>query len=335
MVYSTTDSIAGRSYSVASVAVDPSQAQLEAVPGLVKTAVLAPDLQLPSSYRTQALKNVADTLHGRPDHRIRQGGRAGELALGRPVQLQPHRGAVEQPGEPAELPDQDEERLLRAVRLRDDRAGPPARLPGPVRGRLHGGHAAQERQLRGQEHRRARVDRGVLPDLRLDPLRAHARRPGHREPPELHDQRDGRGQLGATPPIIQATQGPGSSKAGNNSGLNHLHPQSGSGGPAGGCGGRPVRDAVDRDSTSRHRGARAGLRPDHAHHPARPADPGRPAGNPTPQAPGRHHRRSRHRRHRPGRPGPVPADDPHPRGQPAAPPGPPSASPSPPPPPPS
>ena len=29
MVYSTSDSIAGRSYSVASVAVDPSQAQLE------------------------------------------------------------------------------------------------------------------------------------------------------------------------------------------------------------------------------------------------------------------------------------------------------------------
>ena len=130
-------------------------------------------------------------LHGRPDQRIRQGGRAGELALGRAVQLQPHRGAVEQRGEPAELPDQDEERLLRAVRLRDDRADPPARHPGPVRGRLHGGHPAQERQLRGQEHRRARVDRGVLPDLRLDPLRAHAGRPGHREPAELHDRRDG------------------------------------------------------------------------------------------------------------------------------------------------
>ena len=61
MVYSTSDSIAGRSYSVVSVAVDPNQAQLESVPGLVKTAILTPDLQLPSSYRGAALKNVADS----------------------------------------------------------------------------------------------------------------------------------------------------------------------------------------------------------------------------------------------------------------------------------
>jgi hypothetical protein len=46
---------------VASVAVDPSQAQLDSVPGVVKTAALTPDLQLPESYRTAALKNVADT----------------------------------------------------------------------------------------------------------------------------------------------------------------------------------------------------------------------------------------------------------------------------------
>ena len=61
MVYSTGDSIAGRSYSVASVEVDPSQAELESVPALVKLPNLAPDLQLPSSYKTSALKNVADT----------------------------------------------------------------------------------------------------------------------------------------------------------------------------------------------------------------------------------------------------------------------------------
>jgi len=61
MVYSTTDSIAGRSYSVASVRVDPSQAQLQSVPGLVKTAILAPDLQLPPSYLTPALTSLADT----------------------------------------------------------------------------------------------------------------------------------------------------------------------------------------------------------------------------------------------------------------------------------
>jgi transglutaminase-like putative cysteine protease len=59
MVYSRSDSIAGQSYSVASVVVDPSQAQLQAVPGVVHTAVLAPDLALPPAYRTSALRKLA------------------------------------------------------------------------------------------------------------------------------------------------------------------------------------------------------------------------------------------------------------------------------------
>jgi transglutaminase-like putative cysteine protease len=59
MVYSTSDSIAGQSYSVASVVVDPSQVQLETVPGVVRTAALAPDLALPPAYRTSALKKLA------------------------------------------------------------------------------------------------------------------------------------------------------------------------------------------------------------------------------------------------------------------------------------
>jgi len=60
MVYSPSDSIAGQSYSVASVVVDPSQAQLQTVPGLVRTASLTADLQLPAAYRTSALKRLAD-----------------------------------------------------------------------------------------------------------------------------------------------------------------------------------------------------------------------------------------------------------------------------------
>jgi len=59
MVYSTSDSIASQSYSVASAVVDPSQAQLHTVPGLVRTAALNPDLQLPPAYRTSALKKLA------------------------------------------------------------------------------------------------------------------------------------------------------------------------------------------------------------------------------------------------------------------------------------
>jgi transglutaminase-like putative cysteine protease len=59
MVYSTSDSIADHTYSVTSVVVDPSQAQLQAVPGLVRTSALAQDLQLPPAYRTSALKKLA------------------------------------------------------------------------------------------------------------------------------------------------------------------------------------------------------------------------------------------------------------------------------------
>jgi hypothetical protein len=59
MVYSTSDSIAGQTYSVQSLAVDPAPAQLAALPGLPESAALAPDIELPSSYETAALKNVA------------------------------------------------------------------------------------------------------------------------------------------------------------------------------------------------------------------------------------------------------------------------------------
>jgi transglutaminase-like putative cysteine protease len=59
MVYSGTDSIAGQSYSVASALVDPTQAQLGAVPRLPKSAALDPDLKLPASYQTAALKKLA------------------------------------------------------------------------------------------------------------------------------------------------------------------------------------------------------------------------------------------------------------------------------------
>jgi hypothetical protein len=46
-------------YSAVSYAIDPSRAQLEAVPALDGLPGLAPDLQLPPSYRTAALKQLA------------------------------------------------------------------------------------------------------------------------------------------------------------------------------------------------------------------------------------------------------------------------------------
>jgi transglutaminase-like putative cysteine protease len=59
MVYSPGDSIAGRSYTVTSVLVDPSRAQLEAVPEVVPTDSLAADLQLPAAYQATDLKRLA------------------------------------------------------------------------------------------------------------------------------------------------------------------------------------------------------------------------------------------------------------------------------------
>jgi transglutaminase-like putative cysteine protease len=64
MVYSTSSSIAGQTYSVQNLAVDPTPAQLEAVPALSGTPDLAPDLKLPPSYETAALKNLAQTHAG-------------------------------------------------------------------------------------------------------------------------------------------------------------------------------------------------------------------------------------------------------------------------------
>jgi hypothetical protein len=59
MIYSTTRSLPNQAYTVVSEAVNPSQAQLEGVPTLTAVPGLAPDLQLPASYRTAALEKVA------------------------------------------------------------------------------------------------------------------------------------------------------------------------------------------------------------------------------------------------------------------------------------
>ena len=59
MVYSPASPLAGITYSATSYAVDPSQAQLEAVPSLTGLPGVAPDLQLPPSYRTAALERLA------------------------------------------------------------------------------------------------------------------------------------------------------------------------------------------------------------------------------------------------------------------------------------
>jgi len=59
MVYSPSDVIAEQSYTVTSVAVDPTRAELASVPEVAQTASLEPEIQLPEAYRATALKRLA------------------------------------------------------------------------------------------------------------------------------------------------------------------------------------------------------------------------------------------------------------------------------------
>jgi hypothetical protein len=60
MAYSTVSAIGGQTYSMTSLAVDPSEAQLDEKPKLASTASVAADLQLPPSYKIAALKTLAE-----------------------------------------------------------------------------------------------------------------------------------------------------------------------------------------------------------------------------------------------------------------------------------
>ena len=240
MVYSTTDSIAGRSYSVASVAVDPSQAQLEAVPGLVKTAVLAPDLQLPSSYQSAALENLADTYTA---GQTTEFGKVDALANW----LSGGQFSYNLTAAPLNSPAS----LLNFLTKTKSGFCVQYAYAMTVLGRLLGfparfvvGYTAGTRLKNGSyevrttdAHAWTEVYFPTFGWIRFEPTPAGQ---GTANPPNYMTSGTGRGQLGASPPIIQATQGPGSTKVGNNSALNHLRPQSSSGGSAGGAaGGRP------------------------------------------------------------------------------------------------
>jgi transglutaminase-like putative cysteine protease len=234
MVYSTTDAIAGRSYSVASVAVDPSQAQLETVPGLAKTAALAPDLQLPPSYRTQALKDVAATY---TVGQTTEFGKVDALANWLSGGQFSYNLTVAPLNSPASLLNfltktksgfcvQYAYAMTVLARL----LGFPARfVVGYTAGtRLKNGTY----EVRNTDaHAWTEVYFPTFGWIRFEPTPAGQ---GTANPPNYMTGGTGRGLLGATPPIIQATQGPGSTKAGHNSALNHLLPQSGPGEPAGG-----------------------------------------------------------------------------------------------------
>ena len=237
MVYSTTDSIAGRSYAVASVAVDPSQAQLAAVPGLVKTAALARDLQLPASYRTQALKNVMDAYTA---GQTTEFGKVDALANSLSSGQFSYNLTVAPLNSPASLLNfltktksgfcvQYAYAMTVLARL----LGFPARF---VVGYTAGTRLKNDSyEVRNTDaHAWTEVYFPTFGWIRFEPTPAGQ---GTANPPNYMTSGTGRGQLYAPPPIIPGTVEPGSTKAGDNSGLNHLRPQSGPGEQAGGAAG--------------------------------------------------------------------------------------------------
>jgi transglutaminase-like putative cysteine protease len=70
MVYSTNSSIADQSYTEVSLDVDPTTAQLAQLGKPANPPSLAPDLQLPSSYQTSALKKLAQKYSAGQDTEI-------------------------------------------------------------------------------------------------------------------------------------------------------------------------------------------------------------------------------------------------------------------------
>ena len=286
MVYSTSDSIAGRSYSVASVAVDPSQAQLESVPGLVKTAILAPDLQLPSSYRTAALKNVADSYTaGQTTEFGKVDALANWLSGGQfsyNLTVAPLNSAASLLNFLTKTKSGFCVQYAYAMTVLTRLLGFPARfVVGYTAGtRLKNGSY----EVRNTDaHAWTEVYFPSFGWIRFEPTPAGQ---GTATPPNYMTSGTGSGQLGTTNPIIGATGRAGQQQ--DRPARQRAQPYSpadGCRGDGGGFAGWPGRDAVDSDSPGGHRRARAHLRPDHPHRPARPARPRRPAANPPAASP--------------------------------------------------
>ena len=240
MVYSTSDSIAGRSYTVASVAVDPSQEQLESVPSLVKTAILAPDLQLPSTYRTQALKNVADSYTaGQTSEFGKVNALANWLSGGQfsyNLTAAPLNSAASLLNFLTKTKSGFCVQYAYAMTVLTRLLGFPARfVVGYTAGtRLKNGSY----EVRNTDaHAWTEVYFPSFGWIRFEPTPAGQ---GTATAPNYMTGGTGSGQLAGPPPILGATAGPGSSKTGPHAnGLNRPYPESGAGEPvAGSPGGR-------------------------------------------------------------------------------------------------
>ena len=214
----------------------------------------------------------ADRADGRRRTRPRSIGKVNALAAWLSSPLFTYNAAappVDSPDLPAQVPDHGPPGRVRAVGVRDDGAHPAAGHPGPAGGRLHRGHPDLGKHLRGQDRRRARVDRGVLRGLRLAQVRGHAgRRRRERTAQQLPD-RDATGTdvppttPGSIGSSVGADQGPADGRGPGQQDRRRR----------GRIGRRPVgqvrRDALGRDRSGRARRHRAGVRGHRDRGPAR------------------------------------------------------------------
>ena len=238
MAYSSSDSIAGRSYSVVSLAVDPSQRQLETVPGVVKTGILAPDLQLPPSYQTAALKNVADTYTA---GQTTEFGKVNALANWLSGAQFSYSLTVAPLNSPASL-------LTFLTKTKNGFCVQYAyamtvltRLLG-IPARFVVGYTAGTRLKNGSyevrntdAHAWTEVYFPTLGWIRFEPTPAGQ---GTADPPNYMTSGTGHGQGGSTSPILGATAGPGAKNTNpRDSGANRLRPLPGSEAPAAGSAG--------------------------------------------------------------------------------------------------
>ncbi|MGH3237472.1 MAG: DUF4129 domain-containing transglutaminase family protein, partial [Streptosporangiaceae bacterium] len=234
MVYSTSDSIAGRSYSVASVRVDPSQAQLEAVPGLVKTAVLRGDLQLPSAYRATALTKLANSYTaGQTTEFGKVAALANWLSGGQftySLSAAPLTSAASLLNFLTTTKSGFCVQYAYAMTALTRLLGIPARfVVGYTAGtRLENGSYEVQNT---DAHAWTEVYFPSLGWIRFEPTPAGQ---GTANAPNYMTGTVGRGQLGGPPPINSATLGPGSKALPPSNGASARHPEPGPGGPAAG-----------------------------------------------------------------------------------------------------
>jgi transglutaminase-like putative cysteine protease len=227
MVYSTSDAIAGRSFSVTSIAVDPNQQQLVSVPGPAKTATLAPDLQLPPSYKNPALKNLADTYTaGQTTEFEKVNALASWLSGGQftyNLTVAPLNSAASLLNFLTRTKSGFCVQYAYAMTVLTRLLGIPARfVVGYTAGtRLKDGSY----QVKNTDaHAWTEVYFPTFGWIRFEPTPAGQ---GTANPPNYMSSGTGRGQLGAAPPIIAASGAPGAKNTGpNGNGANHIRPQS-------------------------------------------------------------------------------------------------------------